>query len=221
MHTFWIPITAASLTVFASTYLLVRRFSSYNYFESSCITSTLHAVVAIAWTAYAAYADPLQEDDGESTLLQSAWLATSLGYYLVDTYICLFLTDDKESLVHHFACIYGQIASLVTNRCGYILVLNMLIAELSTPFLYGFRFFFAPSHPLHKACQAIFAVSFLVARATVAPLLAWRLLTSTMAPWLVKSACVMLLSLSYYWAALVVREIWRAVSPQPKLEHKD
>ena len=182
--------------------------------RASCLVSSIHAVGILIFATVAVLEDDQKLAGGLSTPLESTILAASLGYYVSDARISLRLAD-YEGFVHHLICIFGQIASLVHNRCGYSLMLNMLAGEISTPFLYVFKSEILPKHSaLNIASQVIFAFLFLAARMVIAPFLAKDLFESLHAPLLVKVACALLLALSTYWAARIVKEIVDFFRPQ-------
>lgn len=213
---FWLPITFISFIFFGGVFKFFQELYQLTAARAAYANSTIHAVIAVVWTIVAAWNDPNQQADGESTWAEAAWLATSLGYYLLDSVVVFCYVPDLEAGLHHFACVFGQLAALLTNRCGYNLVLNMLIAELSTPFLNTVCGEFLPKGSTgYVLCQAAFAVLFLFGRVVIAPFLAYELLFSS-APELVKAACVILMVLSVYWSARVIREILDALSPKAK-----
>eukprot|EP01039_Chlorochromonas_danica_P009500 gene9500-10502_t len=213
---FWVPVTCYALLFFVAVFTFFNKVLGLDVRRTGFAVSSVHAVVAVCWTSYAAYEDPIKSAGGESTYLEAAWLATSLGYYILDSIVCILYVPDGEALLHHAACVFGQIGALVYNRCGYNLVLTMLIAEVSTPFLNAFSAEFFPKGSLgYMICQVVFAVLFLIARIVLEPFLAYDLMTSE-APFLTKTACVTLIVLSVYWAAKVISGILEFLAPKAK-----
>ena len=199
----WMLVSLCSAACFASVFKSLRRYPISPY-QANCGMSVLHAMIIVVLATLA-----VQEKQGtSSTPLQAITLSVSLGYFMVDIFLCLLIPPvDKAAFVHHVACIAGQIASLNGGGYGQNLCLNLLSAEISTPFLYAFKTGLAGKGSFQEfICKGLFCSLFLTARFVYAPFLAKELFLSE-ASIVIKTSCVTILAVSALWACQIVSEI--------------
>lgn len=143
---------------------------------------------------------------GPSSPEEATLLAVSLGYFVVDIILCVSVSKDWESTLHHAFCVVGEIGVLYTGLSGYIIIAFLFIAELSSPFLYSFETGFVPAGGIGAlVSQALFAVLFIGGRLGAGTLMSYHLLLNGEVPFLAKTSCVGLMSISVFWAIRIMR----------------
>ncbi|KAF4675952.1 hypothetical protein FOL47_007019 [Perkinsus chesapeaki] len=197
-------LTVCSTIFFASLCAFARRHTS-TLWRATVAMSLTHALGCIIWGGSILLRDE-PTVSGASTPEEATLLSASLGYFIVDIFLCTFILKDWESVAHHTFCVVGEIGVLYTGLSGYIIIAFLFIAELSSPFLYAFETGFAPEGSLAAlVCQGLFAVLFIGGRLGAGTVMSYYLLRNEDVPFLAKLSCVGLMSISVLWAIRILR----------------
>ncbi|EEQ97470.1 conserved hypothetical protein [Perkinsus marinus ATCC 50983] len=197
-------LSLCSTVFFASLCTVARRYTS-NLWNATVVMSLTHAFGCIFWGGSILLRDE-STVSGPSSPEEACLLAVSLGYFLVDITLCVSVFKDWESTLHHAFCVVGEIGVLYTGLSGHIIIAFLFIAELSSPFLYSFETGFVPAGSTAAlVCQALFAILFIGGRLGAGTLMSYSLLSNGEVPFLAKTSCIGLMSISVLWATRIMR----------------
>jgi len=154
--------------------------------------------------------DSLANNDIQQSMLQ--W---SLGYFLVDSVVVVFLSPDWEAAFHHLTIIIGQISAIQTGRCGYALAWFLFLAELSAPFLNCFLSGLTIEGTRSDfIVRSLFAVIFIVSRLIICPLMTYKFVFDCQnAPLIPRLVCLGVMGISIVWGKRVISAIIAVLSP--------
>ena len=149
---------------------------------------------------------------------QTMMLQWSLGYFLVDSVVVLFLSPDWEAAFHHLTIVIGQISAIQTGRCGYALAWFLFLAELSAPFLNCFLSGFTIEGTKSDfIVRAIFAGVFIVSRLLICPFMTYQFVFNcTNAPMVPRIVCLCVMGISVVWGKRVIGGVVDALRPSAK-----
>lgn len=165
--------------------------------------------------------------------LQQLVLVYSMGYFITDSVVVLWIVPDASAALHHVSILLGQLSTVFYGQfesqptsgrffnyqgtSGYPLACFLFAAEISAPFLNAFLSGFAPKGSKFEfISKAVFAVTFLISRLVICPFLTYEFVVNCPnAPVIPKIVCVFVMGVSVYWSKAIVEGIIEAVSPQP------
>jgi hypothetical protein len=165
--------------------------------------------------------------------LQQLVLVYSMGYFITDSAVVLWIVPDASAALHHVSILLGQLSTVFYGQfesqptggrffnyqgtSGYPLACFLFAAEISAPFLNAFLSGFAPKGSKFEfISKAVFAVTFLISRLVICPFLTYEFVVNCPnAPVIPKIVCVFVMGISVYWSKAIVEGIIEAVSPQP------
>ena len=191
--------------------------------RGSYVLSTFHAVAMLAFTTYVIFIDCASpygtHCDFNSTAnndVQQLMLLFSLGYFIVDSIVVLFLSPDYEAAFHHLTIVVGQIAATQTGKGGYALAWFLFLAELSAPFLNCFLSGLTiEGSKSDFVVRAAFAFTFIVARLLICPFMTYKFVfASPDAPFIPKMVCLCVMAISAVWGKRVVGATLDALVPK-------
>jgi hypothetical protein len=196
-----------------------------NVSKGSYLLSTVHAVSMLIFTSYLIFVEcsnsiysHCEFDSSLNSHLQNAMLQWSLGYFLVDSIVVLFLSPDWEAAFHHITIVIGQISALQTGRCGYALAWFLFLAELSAPFLNCFLSGFTIEGTRSDfVVRAAFAAIFIVSRLLICPFMTYQFVFNcNNAPLVPRLVCLCVMGISVVWGKRVIGGVVDALRPSPK-----
>jgi len=208
-------VAFASILITASAYLR-------NVAKGSYVLSTIHAVSMLVFTTYLIFVECSNPghlhcdfDSTANSATQTMMLRWSLGYFLVDSIVVLFLSPDWEAAFHHLTIVIGQISAIQTGRCGYALAWFLFLAELSAPFLNCFLSGFTIEGTKSDfIVRAIFAAIFIVSRLLICPFMTYKFVFNcTNAPLVPRIVCLCVMGISIVWGKRVIGGVVEALRP--------
>jgi hypothetical protein len=223
-------LTAASL-----------RFRSV--LKGSFLISTFHASTILILTGIVIFSECWDSllhychfDSQANSDLQQLILVYSMGYFITDSVVVLWIVPDPSAALHHVSILVGQLVTVfygnfeaepATGRffnyqgaSGYPLACFLFAAEISAPFLNAFMSGFAPKgSKFELISKAIFAVTFLISRLFICPFLTYEFVVNCPnAPLVPKVVCVCVMGISIYWSKAILGGIIEVVAPRPMKE---
>ena len=208
--------------------------------RGSFLISTFHAITILILTAsivfsecWDTFADFCRFDSVSNSDLQQFTLLFSMGYFLVDSFVVLYLAPDASAALHHVSILVGLIATIFsgefvprptdryfsyTGSSGYPLACFLFAAEISAPFLNAFLSgLVGKDSKLEFIAKAMFAFTFLVSRLIICPFLTYEfVVNSPNASAIPKAVCVFVMCISIYWSRAIIAGIIEALNPPPK-----
>jgi len=205
--------------------------------KGSYLISTFHAVTVLILAGAILFSECWENvthsctfDSRLNTDLQQITLLYSMGYFIVDSAVVLWLSPDVSASLHHLSILVGQAATIFNGEfdatpvdrffsyagvSGYPLVCFLFAAELSAPFLNAFLSGFTPKNSQSEfIAKALFAFTFLVSRLLVCPFLTYEfVVNSPNAPLIPKAVCVFVMGISVYWSKAIITGILEVVNP--------
>jgi hypothetical protein len=224
-------------TTFFGSVLLIGRFSFGTFIKGSFLISTVHAVSILMFTANVIFSecwtsiapscgfDSIANSDSQQFLL-----LFSMGYFTVDSFVVLWLAPDVSASLHHVSILVGLISTIFyvdlgvpaehrmpryQGAAGYPLACFLFAAEISAPFLNAFMSGAAPKDSRFEfISKALFALTFLVSRLLICPLLTYQfVMNCPSAPLIPKLVCIFVMGISIYWSKAIISGIAEAVNP--------
>lgn len=223
-----VPVTSllfgvSGSTLFFSSILGLGSYFTKSVSKGSYILSTVHAVSMLFLTSFILLFDcGFSGDDhcffdaGINSHEQSMMLIFSVGYFIVDSMVVLFLVPDKEAAFHHLTIIVGQLAAIATGKCGYALAWFLFLAELSAPFLNCFLSGLTlEGSSTDFVVRAIFAFTFILSRLLICPFMTYKFVFGCPnAPTIPKLVCLCVMGISFVWGKRVVIATFDALCPK-------
>jgi hypothetical protein len=115
----WYPAySGASFLIFVVLFWTARALGCKNAFLASTVTSSIHAIVTVIFTGTTVFSCWGACDlENTNTQYEMNFLAMSLGYFVYDSFLCVFVLRDLEGSLHHAACAIGLVRHIhFTNR---------------------------------------------------------------------------------------------------------
>lgn len=212
---FGIPaLISSSLTSWSALFALVHwgKRQRSALFANRAV-SLVHALLAMLLCYLALPAQSLTAElarvGHRNTRAEEVAIAISLGYFVYDTVCCLAIAAMQHTLrtevansIHHGVSIAGLLAGLGYGKCGPELVLALLLVESSNPFLHA-RTLLADmgmkQRLEYKVTELLFALSYMIMRIVLGPVLMYKTLQSAVTPPFVKVGAVGLQLVSIFW----------------------
>lgn len=237
-----ILIAAASSIIFGSI-LCFTALKLKSVSQGSFVISSIHAISMIFLTSKVIFVECWDSDHIKchfdspiSSEFQQAILCFSFGYFLVDSIVVLWLAPDVSASLHHVSILVGLVAAIFSGEftasvegvrfqysgsSGYPLAVFLFAAEISAPFLNAFMSGLTAGTSLDIAARGLFAVTFLVSRIIICPILTYRFVVNCPnAHAIPKAVCVIVMCISVYWAKAIIKEIISTVSGMIHLRSK-
>ena len=203
--------------------------------KGSYVLSTFHAISILLLTSYTIIYECSSSNhshclfnSSNNSILQQFTLMYSIGYFLVDLVVVLWLVPDFSAALHHSSIIIGQIAAVFSGAslsvsgdnlfqydgsAGYPLACFLFAAELSAPFLNIFLSgMTTEGSQADFLARAGFALTFILARLIVCPFMTYEfVLNSPDAPLVPKLVCLFIMGISLHWSRTVVGNVIKAI----------
>lgn len=101
----------------------------------ACFPSLIHALTLLIGGAWVFFTQE-QRWDGPNQRLYNHLLSMSVGYFLVDTYFGHIHKYNGVALfVHHIISVVLASSCVISDRCGFSVLLGFALGEVSNPFL--------------------------------------------------------------------------------------
>lgn len=224
----------ASTTVFGL--ILLRAIKTFGCAgKASYVLSTLHAIAILLLTGYTIFVECWDTYDHHchfdshiNSAFQQMTLLISLGYFVIDSVVVLWLAPDVSASLHHISIIAGQIAAIssglpadpssdfifqTSGSSGYALACFLFAAELSAPLLNAFLSGLTiEGTQVDFITRASFAFVFIVSRLVVCPFLTYEFLVNSPRAHIVpKLVCLFVMGISVYWSKSIFAAILEAI----------
>ena len=238
-----LQIALGSTALFVSILLAAsRRIRSVS--RASFLISTVHAITILALTSYVIFSECWDSHSSfcnfnasSNSDVQQGILLYSMGYFITDSIVVLWVAPDLSAALHHVSILFGQFFAVFYGDfqegregrifgypgiSGYALACFLFAAEVSAPFLNTFMSGLAPSGTRFEfISKALFASTFLISRLVVCPFLLYEFVVNCPnAPIVPKAVCVFVMGISVYWSKAVIAGVGEAVLP-PQSTVKD
>jgi hypothetical protein len=235
-----LEVAIASISIlFFGVILIIAKSLLGSFAKGSFVLSTLHAISMLGLTGYTIFVECAGErsphchfDSTSNSDFQQLLLLYSLGYFVVDSFVVLWLAPDVSASLHHTSILVGQIFALTAGSdvygqpdsvfeyrgsSGYPLACFLFAAELSAPFLNAFLSGFTKEGSrLDFAARASFALTFIGARLMVCPFLCYEfVLNSPNAHVVPRVVCLFVMGISAYWSGTIFTGIRDALFTPP------
>jgi hypothetical protein len=219
--------TIATSTLCFAVILITSTALCGNVLKGSYALSTIHAVSMLIFTSYVIFIDcgvpgylHCEFDSISNNDLQQSMLQWSVGYFIVDSVVVLFLSPDWEAAFHHLTIIIGQISAIQTGRCGYALAWFLFLAELSAPFLNCFLSGLTiEGTKTDFIMRSLFAGIFITSRLIICPFMTYKFVFDCKnAPLTPRLVCLAVMGLSVVWGKRVIAAVIAALSPSRKAD---
>lgn len=155
----------------------------------------------------------------QTTTGQRALLIFSAAYFFYDMVCGLLIKLDLADLFHHLATLAGLYVGIFGKRSGHELLLCLALMEASTPFLHLRLIFRETGHGKSAAASRndlLFALTFLVCRGLIGPVVVYWTVLSPRTPLLVKIGGVAIQLVSLFWLGKIINVIKRKLRPAGK-----
>eukprot|EP00884_Botryococcus_braunii_P006540 jgi/Botrbrau1/15888/Bobra.40_1s0071.1 len=179
---------------------------------SNRFVSLLHALVTVP-LAIAAMRSPVFASFGQRTSDSELRVLTmSLGYFVYDTICCSLIDFDLPSFIHHLCTILGLSVGVCLRKSGGELTACLLLMEMSNPFLH-LRYMLKESRMESSSFAVLndmaFAVSFIICRVLIGPLVVYHTLTCSSSSTFVKVGGLGVQLVSLFWFYKVAQTLRR------------
>jgi len=212
----------------------LRSFS-----QGSFVISTIHACLMILLTSRVIFVECWDSDHISchfdsplSSDFQQGTLIFSLGYFIVDSIVVVWLAPDVSASLHHLSILVGLVAAIFSGEftetpygsrfqysgsSGYPLAVFLFAAEISAPFLNAFMSGLTKGTSIDIFTRGIFAVTFLASRMVVCPILTYKfVMNCPNAHTIPKAVCVFVMGISAYWSGGIISQIYHTLK-RPKI----
>ena len=219
-------IAAVSSLSFASI-LVAGWWMSGTILRGSYVLSFSHAILMLLLTSYNLLVDCGTNDYAHcffasalNSYAQNMMLALSLGYFIVDSIVVMFVVPDYEAAFHHVTIVVGQLSAIATGTCGYALAWFLFLAEMSTPLLNCFLSGLTrEGSRIDFIVRASFAFTFIVSRLLICPLITYRFVVGCVdSPLIPRLVCLCVQGISLVWGKRVILAVIDAVGPKQKMK---
>lgn len=237
MLTFGVELSFAIFsTTFFGCILLLASARLRSFSQGSFVISTFHAITMILLTSRIIFLECWDSnrvychfDSHISSEFQQFVLIYSLGYFMVDSVVVLWLVPDISASLHHVSILLGLLAAIFsgeftetpvgssrlqyTGSSGYPLAVFLFAAEISAPFLNAFMSGLTAGTSLDFVARGIFAVTFLISRMIVCPILTYKFVVNCPNAHVIpKAVCLFVMCISAYWSKHIIKGIFDVFS---------
>ena len=201
-----------------SIYLLSRHvlFRQFSADFSNRIVSLIHAAIGLVWPLFVIDFKNLSSDVGNPTTpAQLDLLRVSFAYFFYDMLCCFAIKIEIADVFHHVATLVGLYVGVFHKVSGHELLLCLTLMEASNPFMH-MRSIFRETGMAKSAMASnndlFFALSFLVCRGILGPVVVYWTILSPRTPLVVKAGGFAIQLVSLFWMSKIISVILKKLS---------